>query len=369
MPPGIDGVETVERLWSQQPDLEIVLATAHSDYTWEDITRRLRPGHRLVILRKPFEPIEVRQLAACLIEKWQYGRALAIQIEELEARVAAEVAARLEEHARHAERLRRTERLESLGRLAAGLAHEINTPTHYVGNNLEFLTEAVAAALRQVEEVRGGAGADELAATLDELPGVIDECREGIERIAATVRNMRAYSHMKASGPRERCDLNEQVRTAAALTRPEYKHVAELELRLGELPAIECARLEVSQVFVNLIVNAAHAIRDRPGGGHGRITVTTRALDGQVEVEIADTGGGIAPEHADKVFEPFFTTKPSGEGTGQGLAIARAAIEERHGGSLTFDSTVGIGTRFFVRLPLAAAPLRARRRSGRTARR
>ena len=322
MPPGIDGVETVTRLWRQQPDLEVVLCTAHTDYSWAEITRRLAPRDRLVILRKPFEPIEVRQLAACLAEKSARGRAVA-------------------------EHLRRAERLEALGRLAAGMAHEINTPTHYVGNNLEFLGVLIDELL-----VTPPAGED-LAARLADVPGVIEECREGIARIANLVRTMRGYSHMRDGGVHERCDLNHEVAAAAELTRAEYRHAAELELRLGELPPVMCARLEISQVLVNLMINAAHAIQARPpGSGRGHITVTTRAIADQVELEIADDGVGIAPEHADRVFEPFYTTKTHGEGTGQGLALARAAVEERHGGSLSFASRPGHGTRFMVRLPV-----------------
>jgi two-component system, NtrC family, sensor kinase len=356
MPPGIDGVETVERLWRQQPDLEVVLCTAHTDYTWTEITRRLDPRDRLVILRKPFEPIEVRQLAACLIEKSRRGRALAAQIEQLEARVAAEVAARVEEHNRHNERLRRTERLESLGRLAAGLAHEINTPTHYVGNNLEFLATVLGEARVRADEVAAtNTGAAELARSLAELPEVIEECREGIDRIASMVRNMRAYSHMRDLGPREPSDINAEVRSAIELTRNEYRTDAELDVAFGDLPPVVCARLEVSQVIVNLLINAAHAIRARPGIlPRGRITVATRPVGAHVEIEVGDTGVGIAAENAERIFEPFFTTKARGEGTGQGLAIARATIE-RHGGTLNFTSQVGVGTTFIVRLPVDGA--------------
>lgn len=327
MPPGIDGVETVARLWRQQPDLEVVLCTAHTDYSWAQITRRLAPRDRLVILRKPFEPIEVRQLAACLAEKAARGRHVA-------------------------EHLRRSERLEALGRLAAGMAHEINTPTHYVGNNLEFLGELI-------DEILRAPASNDLAARLTDVPGVIDDCRQGIARIATLVRTMRGYSHMGGSA-HEPCDLNLEVAAAAELTRSEYRHDAELELRLADLPPVTCARLEISQVLVNLLINATHAIQARPRGSKiGHITITTRAVDDQVEIEIADDGIGIAPEHADRVFEPFYTTKSVGEGTGQGLALAREAVEVRHGGSLSFASRPGLGTRFTVRLPRERTSVRS----------
>src|ERR1044071_2292902 len=143
MPPGIDGIDTIERMWQCQPELEVGLCSAYGDYSWEDIVRRLNPGDRLVVLRKPFDPMEVRQLAACLSEKWLRGRMLDDRLRNLGAQVQAEVEARLRERMRHEDEQRRSRRHEALGQRPAGIAHEINTPTQFASANLEYLAEIV----------------------------------------------------------------------------------------------------------------------------------------------------------------------------------------------------------------------------------
>jgi signal transduction histidine kinase len=151
-------------------------------------------------------------------------------------------------------------------------------------------------------------------------------------------------------------DVNEQVRAALELARNEYKYDADAVVELGEVPNTSGDPGDLCLAFVNLIVNAAHAMRDKraAGGGRGILRVATRMIPGFVEVTISDTGGGIPREIQERVFEPFFTTKPVGQGTGQGLSIARATIVDRHGGTLTFDSQVGKGTTFTIRLPALA---------------
>jgi len=158
MPPGIDGIETIRRMWEHQPELEVVLCSAYNDYSWDDITNRLHPGDRLVILRKPFDPIEVRQLAACLCEKWQRGRELDSQLRELHATVQAEVDARLRERAAHEEEQRRSRRLEALGTIAAGIAHEINTPTQFIATNLEYVAALMPTLANAVGQERAWLG-------------------------------------------------------------------------------------------------------------------------------------------------------------------------------------------------------------------
>ena len=338
MPPGIDGVETAVQLWREQPNLEIVLCTAYSTYSWHDILAKLLHRDQLVILRKPFDPIEVRQLAACLSEKWRRGRALAHRMEELEAQIASEVSRRLQIE------LARSQKFEALGRLAAGIAHEINTPTQYIQSSLEYLSGACA-------QLAGDQIPGLPAPQADDIAGAIRDALIGVERVTAIVRSVREYAHT-SHARRELVDLNRQIRMAAELARSEYKRDAELILDLEEVAPIPGHADELGRAILNLVVNAAHAIHARGTPAKcGQITIASRATEGGVMISISDTGIGIEPVNRERVFEPFFTTKTLGDGTGQGLAIVRATIVERHHGSIHFDSVVGQGTTFYLSLP------------------
>jgi two-component system NtrC family sensor kinase len=332
MPPGMDGVETAIALWKLQPDLEIVLCTAHAIYSWQEILAKVPRRDQLVILRKPFDAIEVRQLAACLGEKTRRGRELALRMAQLEARVESEVGRRLEiELAHH-------QKFEELGRLAAGIAHEISTPAQYIQSSLDFLDELVTEMIESPLQ----------ATPLEDLRTAVNDATHGVGRITAIVRSVREYSH--TSSEAEPLDLNHQIRMAAELARSQYKYDAELELDLAEVPVIKAHADELGRAIMNLLINAAHAIRAK-GAGVGKITIATRAAHDSVSVSITDTGTGIAPEHREKVFEPFFTTKPRGEGTGQGLPLVRATVE-RHGGTLRFETAQGVGTTFILSFPV-----------------
>lgn len=354
MPPGIDGVETVTRMWRDQPDLEVVLCTAYADYSWEALRERLTAHDQLVILRKPFDPIEVRQLAACMSEKWRRGRKLAERVISLEARVA--VAARMQVE------LERAQKFEALGRLAAGIAHEISTPIQYIQSNLEFIGEGIAKlagtvhGLHQRVAALGGSAppTDALDLLTVELPQAIAAANDGVRRVTGIVRSIRDYAH--PSRQHEPVDINRQIRAVVELARGQYKYDIDLVLQLGELPMVPGHSDQLGSVILNLLINAAQAIQgSRDGSGpRGRITVTSRATAEQVIVEVADTGPGIAEAHRDLVFELFYTTKPIGEGTGQGLAIARATVVDGHHGTLTFESEPGRGTTFRICLPVAA---------------
>jgi two-component system NtrC family sensor kinase len=357
MPPGIDGIETVSQLWRAQPDLEVVLCTAYSDYSWHAILRRLVQRDQLLILRKPFDPIEVRQLAACLSEKWRRGRALALRMEQLEAQVQTEVARRL-----HVE-LQRSQKFEALGRLAAGIAHEINTPAQYIQSNLEFFAESFSQVATGYRHLREGAieldleirqELDEIDELIPEVPEALTNARRGVARVTAIVNSVREYAHTSQQAA-EPVDINRQIRMAAELARNQYKHDAELTLELGELPILPGNADELGRAILNLLINAAQAVHAARGDGpRGRIGIVSRATPQAIHVEISDTGLGIAPEHRDRVFEPFFTTKPLGQGTGQGLTMARAVIVERHHGTLSFETEPGLGTTFHITLPVPA---------------
>jgi signal transduction histidine kinase len=254
--------------------------------------------------------------------------------------------------------LRQAQRLEAIGRLAAGIAHEINTPLQFVSDSLQF----VRAGTGDMLELALGPGkpGDEdidLPYLRDHLPQAIERALEGLGRVTTIVRSMKAFAHPDRSAPAE-IDLNQTITSTLMIARNEYKYVAELETDFGELPRVTCWVGDFNQVIVNLVVNAAHAIGDIVGtsGAKGRIRVTTRCDGPDVVVEIADTGGGIPESAREYIFEPFFTTKEIGKGTGQGLAIARSVIVDKHHGSIDFESVPGTGTTFTLRIPIVSDP-------------
>ena len=278
----------------------------------------------------------------------------------------------MQERERMAMELRLAQKLESVGRLAAGVAHEINTPIQYVGDGVAFLESAHADQERLIAAYREaffrlGSG-EPAAAVLEavrtaehdvdleflrvEIPKAFERTLEGVGRVASIVRAMKEFAHpdVNAQSP---ADLNHAIETTLLVAHNEYKYCAQVETKLGPIPEVICNVGELNQVFLNLIVNAAHAIQDSgKDAATGRITITSSAARGGVVISIADNGCGIAQENLEKIFDPFFTTKPVGRGTGQGLAIVRSIVAEKHGGSLEARSTVGVGTRFTIKLPV-----------------
>ena len=269
-------------------------------------------------------------------------------------------------------RLGLAEKLESIGQLASGIAHEINTPIQYVGGNLGFLQDACVSVSAVVERFRACVAAlaaqdpqnPELAALrsamdkaqfddlLAELPGSIADSISGVERVAAIVGAMKRFSHPDAGG-RRLVDVNKAIESTLTITRNEWKYTAEMRAELGpDLPLVFCSPGDFNQVILNIVVNAAHAVAEKQHGRQdkGLITVRTEAEPGFVHISIADTGVGIPPENMQRIFDPFFTTKEVGKGTGQGLALVHAVVE-RHGGSVNVDSAPGRGTTFHIRFP------------------
>ncbi len=269
--------------------------------------------------------------------------------------------------------LRHAQKLESVGRLASGIAHEINTPIQFVGDNTRFLQDSfdsLRALLAKYQELRDVAESDaKLAETLasvhqveeaadceyllEEIPKALSQTLEGVTRVATIVRAMKEFAHPE-SKEMAAADLNKALQSTLTVARNELKYVADVEVELGEIPLVVCNVGDLNQVFLNLLVNAAHAIADVVKGSDekGKIRVRTTAEGETVLIAISDTGSGIPEAIRTKVFDPFFTTKEVGRGTGQGLAIARSVVVERHRGTLTFDSEVGKGTTFFIRLPV-----------------
>lgn len=490
MPPGWDGLTTIEELWKVDPNLQVVICSAYSDNTWNDISRRLGKSDRLLILKKPFDNAEVLQMVMALVEKHRLADAVALRQEELESLVD-ERTQKLEAAQRESDRLldaidsvligidkdlrirrwnhrasdllgitteealsksltelpirwdnpedvlgflqsskakstsrfettfvnsdnrsivlglscypvidngqchgslvlgtdltdqriveqqlQQAQKLESVGQLAAGIAHEINTPMQYLGDNLDFvkmkfdrLIEYLQASTRLTQMAKDANLEAELADTMmaqakklkleklyTQLPEALTDSIDGVSHVSRIVRAMKELSH---PGGEEKTpvEINHLLETAITISTNEWKYVAEIDTKFdSEIKDLLGLSGELSQVFLNLIVNAAHAIGDVTDCGRlgkGLITIRTCQTNEAVVVEIGDTGGGIPEKIRDRIFDPFFTTKDVGKGTGQGLSIAHSVVTQKHGGRLTFDVEEGVGTRFIIELPIA----------------
>jgi PAS domain S-box-containing protein len=272
--------------------------------------------------------------------------------------------------------LRQAQKLESVGQLAAGIAHEINTPVQYVGDNTRFIQQS----FRTIQETfvlyaellrafRADAVTPELVAHVEqvaaagdfeylfrEIPEAIEQSLEGVDRITRIVRAMKEFSH-PGTKDKAAADLNRAIESTVTVARSAWKLVADVRLDLDpQLPPVICFLGDINQAVLNLIVNAAHAVGDavkEAPGAKGLITIATRLDGDHVEVRVSDTGAGIPAGIRPRLFEPFFTTKGVGKGTGQGLSVVYGAIVSRHGGTVTFSSEEGSGTTFVLRLPIA----------------
>jgi PAS domain S-box-containing protein len=274
--------------------------------------------------------------------------------------------------------LRHAQKLEAVGGLAAGIAHEINTPIQFIGDNARFLQTSFVESMQMIaqyeqicEHAANGtlqpAMLQDVAAVREkiewdflstEVPKAFDQVLDGVNRVATIVRAMKEFSHVDHSSEKAPADLNKAIESTLIVARNEVKYVADVQTEFGALPPVHCHLGDLNQVFLNLFINAAHAIGDvvKKSGEKGRITVRTWQDGDNVVVSIADTGTGIPERVRAKVFEPFFTTKEVGKGTGQGLALARAIVVDKHGGTLSFETKMGEGTTFFVRLPANSVP-------------
>ena len=274
--------------------------------------------------------------------------------------------------------LAQAQKLESIGHLAAGVAHEINTPIQYLGDNTRFLEEsfrnldrvlasydALASAAEgatlladEVQQVRAAAEEADLEYLHHEIPRAIQQSGEGVERVATIVKAMKEFSH-PGSAEMKAVDLNHAIESTLTVSRNEWKNVADAVTEFDpHLPVVRCLPGEFNQVILNLVVNAAHAIADVTGRGttKGRITIATRRDGDWAEIRIRDTGTGIPEAVRGRIFTPFFTTKEVGRGTGQGLAIAHTVVVKKHGGTLEFETEEGQGTTFIIRLPIEGLP-------------
>lgn len=292
------------------------------------------------------------------------------KLEQLVAERTRELTQEKTERERVESELRLAQRLEAVGQLASGVAHEINTPIQYVMNSVQFLDEGFRDLigldplfLQAVESLRGGTpelanrlegarAAADAEYLVEQVPKAFQRTFEGLNQVAEIVRAMKAFAHpgIDSKAP---ADINAAIKNTLAVTKNEYKYVADVEIDLADIPWVPCNLGQLNQVFLNLIVNAAHAIGDKVAGTteRGHIRVRTSSDAESVTIEIADDGKGIPTAIRDRIFDPFFTTKPVGQGTGQGLTIARSIVVQ-HRGKLDLESVEGEGTTFTITLPL-----------------
>lgn len=267
--------------------------------------------------------------------------------------------------------LSQAQKMESLGTLASGVAHEINTPIQYIGDNLRFMKDTIddlnsliqlfmnesekhaehEAFKKLIDKVKDKAEEIELDFLIEEAPVSIDQSLEGIKQVASIVNAIKEFSH-PGEDDRSSVDLNQLIETAVTVTRNQWKYIADVETDFSDdLPALEGLPSDINQVIVNLLVNAADAIEDSKLEGKGAIAITTKAEGQNIVFSISDNGSGMADDVRKRIFDPFYTTKGVGKGTGQGLAIAYTIIKQKHKGTIHCQSTLGQGTTFTITLP------------------
>ncbi|MCU0118650.1 ATP-binding protein [Pseudomonas sp. B2M1-30] len=372
MPDGWDGAKTIEHLWQKDPKLQVVVCTAYSDYSWDELLERLHAHDRLLILKKPFDNIEVQQMANTLLTKWDMTERASMQMHELEHQVdqrttqfkqASEALQReIDERKQLEGQLVQSEKLASLGQLAAGVAHEINNPIGFVASNLgaldsyfqqlleildayqvasQTLGAESAAQLQQLREK------NELDFLLDDIPSLIRESKDGIGRVGQIVKDLKDFSRVDSQLEWQWADLQQGIDSTLNIVASELKYKADVIKDYQALPEVECLPSQINQVVMNLVVNAAQAM----GSERGTITLRTGQQGETAWIEVADNGSGIAPQTLQKIFDPFFTTKPVGQGTGLGLSLSYGIVK-KHGGEITVNSELGVGTTFRVELPL-----------------
>ena len=311
-------------------------------------------------------------VAQKVIEIWRHRNELEVRVDDRtkqlsETNKALIVEMEEKEQARKA--LAQAQKLEAIGQLSAGIAHEINTPTQYVQDNIGFLKGAFAemtellqpvtdAGQQQdctsIEELREKLAVSDLQFFIEEIPRAISDSIEGVERISGIVRALKEFAHPAKN--KSAVDINRAIKSTSTVATNEWKYVADMEFDLDvSLPDVPCVAGEINQVILNMIVNASHAIVEsaKTTGKKGLITICTKKSEEAVEIIVQDSGAGMPPDVTDRIFEPFYTTKEIGKGTGQGLAIAHNVVVEKHGGSIDVQSEVGIGTQFVIRLPLS----------------
>ena len=366
MPQGWDGAQTIEELWKVDPDLQVVVCTAYSDYSWEELLSRLKAHDRLLILKKPFDNIEVQQMANTLATKWDMARRAnlkTIHLEQLVEQRNQALQLEIDERKQLQSQLIQSEKLASLGQMAAGVAHEINNPVGFVSSNLGTLDgyfkqlQRMLDAYQQAQEaLPPGACIEQLNALRkdldldflkEDIPILIRESKDGIARVTQIVKDLKNFSRVDNDENWQWANLQHGIDSTLNIVASELKHKADVIKHYQPLPDIECLASQINQVVMNLVINAAQAM----GSERGTITLSNGVEGDQVWLEVADNGCGIAPHSLQKIFDPFFTTKPVGEGTGLGLSLSYGIVKKHHG-EISVRSEVGTGTTFRVVLPI-----------------
>ncbi|MGK9415279.1 ATP-binding protein [Pseudomonas cedrina] len=366
MPQGWDGARTIEELWKVDRDLQVVVCTAYSDYAWEDLLERLHGHDRLLILKKPFDNIEVQQMANTLANKWDMARRASLQTAHLEHLVEQRTQAlqlEIDERKHLESQLVQSEKLASLGQLAAGVAHEINNPVGFISSNLSTLdgyftqlqqilqayqdAEPLIAAAEQRDQLKALRTDLELDFLTEDIPILIRESKDGIGRVVQIVKDLKNFSRVDNDQTWQWANLQQGIDSTLNIVASELKYKADVVKNYQPLPEIECLASQLNQVVMNLVINAAQAM----GPERGIITISNGVEGENIWLEVADNGCGIAPEALQKIFDPFFTTKPVGEGTGLGLSLSYGIVK-KHGGTIAVSSEPGKGTTFRVVLPI-----------------
>lgn len=333
MPPGLDGLETSLEIWKVDPQVQIVLCTAYSDYTWEETLAKLGAADRFLILKKPFDTAEVRQLAQALTEKWRADFESRGRLDELSSKLEEEAEARKQLEAA----LRQAQKLQMLGQMVGGVAHEISNPLSFVMDNLTYLESALR-----------NATPGKLGNTLPEMRAAIRDTSDGVGRIREIVAELKNFAR-KDSATNTKVDVHRVLDSALKVAGPHIRSVGSVVRKYGVVPDIFANSNRLGQVFLNLLMNAAQALPEERV--NNQIQISTESMDEWVDVEISDNGVGIPAENLEKIFEPLFTTKAEGVGTGLGLTICKQLIEAQ-GGEISVRSQVGQGSSFRVRLPV-----------------
>lgn len=361
---GILGYDADRRVAFVNPACERLLARSRERLVGALLDEVLGGDADALLGRLASGPLEIQRATSC-------GSQLTLEITGAANRLGGGVVSLRDvtQRVKLQTQLAQAQKFEAIGQLAAGVAHEINTPTQYIGDNVRFLRDAFddlcklldavgdlveALPIPELEPIRELRRSIDLEFLREECPQAISQTLDGVERVSHIVYSMKDFAHPDR-GERSMVDLNRVVHSATSVCRNEWKYVADLALELEEnLPSFLGYRSDLGQVVLNLVVNAAHAIADVVGdgaAGRGRITVRTRTAADRVVLEVQDTGAGIPEAHRRRIFEQFFTTKPVGRGTGQGLALIRRIVVDKHGGSVDFETEIGRGTTFRVELP------------------
>lgn len=264
------------------------------------------------------------------------------------------------------------QKMESLGQLVSGIAHEINTPMQYIGDNNSFLMESFKTLKKFIDEINLELSEKEAACSLknfvmekrfdleigyllNEIPAALEQSLNGIDRVNGIISALKDFAHPGGKA-KTLSNINRGIEVTIAISKNEWKYVADLTTNLDpDLPFVYCSLDEINQVILNLIVNAAHAIQEKTGTNtveRGKIIISTKPKTDKIEITVEDTGCGIKPENLSRIFDPFFTTKPVGLGTGQGLSIAHNIIVNKHKGEIFAESVLGRGTKFTIRLKI-----------------